>query len=224
MGWRLLSRGKALHLPFSIHSRRLRKGEESNWEEGESLDSKHSGRWAGGFFLAEKALHLPFSIHSRRLRKEEKSNWEDDGPNQAVRCIWQRSTLRWPTQYAASAIARRCVFGDRLMPAGALFLSIPALQRSKGVARRANGHVHLPPKRKLKPCTRTFLTSYLPEALHHPTFPTLCKTAAERQWTRGRSCPACKTQRTAFAGAAFCVMHRSTERLRMRCAVRGPED
>lgn len=50
------------------------------------------------------------------------------------------------------------------------------------------------------------------------------QTAAERQWTRGRSGPACKTQRTAFAGAAFCVMHRSTERLRMRCAVRGPED
>lgn len=50
------------------------------------------------------------------------------------------------------------------------------------------------------------------------------RTAAERQWTRGRSCPACKTQRTAFASAAFCVMHKSTARLRMRCAVRGPED
>ena len=50
------------------------------------------------------------------------------------------------------------------------------------------------------------------------------QTAAERQWTRGRSGPACKTQRTAFAGAAFCVMHRSTARLRMRYAVRGPED
>ena len=50
------------------------------------------------------------------------------------------------------------------------------------------------------------------------------QTAEERQWTRGRSGPACKTQRTAFAGAAFCVMHRSTERLRMRCAVREPED
>lgn len=50
------------------------------------------------------------------------------------------------------------------------------------------------------------------------------QTAAERQWTRGRSSAACKTQRTAFAGAAFCVMHRSTARLRMRCAVRGPED
>lgn len=48
--------------------------------------------------------------------------------------------------------------------------------------------------------------------------------AAERQWTRGRSSAACKTQRTAFTGAAFCVMHRSTERLRMRCAVRGPKD
>ena len=61
------------------------------------------------------------------------------------------------------------------MPAGALFLSIPALQRSKGVAGRANGHVHLSPKRKLEPCTRTFLISYLPEALHHPTIPPLCK-------------------------------------------------
>lgn len=100
---------------------------------------------------------------------------EGDGANQAVRCVWQRSTLHRPSHGAASAIARRCVFGDRLMPAGALFLSIPALQRSKGVAGRANGHVPLSPKRKLEPCTRTFLTSYLPEALHLPTFPTLCK-------------------------------------------------
>ena len=136
---------KALHLPFSIHSRRLRKGEKSNSEEGELFDSKHSGRWAGGFFLAEKALHLPFSIHSRRLRKEEESNWEDDGPNQAVRCIWQRSTLHRPSEYAASAIARRCVFEDRLASAGALRLSITALQRSKGIIGKANEPVLLSP-------------------------------------------------------------------------------
>lgn len=61
------------------------------------------------------------------------------------------------------------------MPAGALLLSTMALQRSKGVIERANGHILLSPKRKLEPCTRTFLTSYLPEVLHHPTFPTLCK-------------------------------------------------
>ena len=151
------------------------KGRILIWRVEHHSTQDIAGRRTGGFFLAEKALHLPFSIHSRRLRKEEESNWEDDGPNQAVRCIWQHSALRWPTQCAASAIARRCVFEDRLASAGALRLSIPALQRSKGVAGRANGYVHLPPKRKLEPCTRTFLTSYLPEALHHPTFPTLCK-------------------------------------------------
>ena len=166
---------KTLRLPFSIYPRRLRKGEESNWEEGESFDSIHSGRRACSFLLAEKALLFSFPIYWRRFRKREESNEEEDGPNQAVRCIWQHSALRWPTQCAASAIAPRCAFADRLASAGALRLSIPALQRSKGVAGRANGYVHLPPKRKLEPCTRTFLTSYLPEALHHPTFPTLCK-------------------------------------------------
>lgn len=123
----------------------------------------------------EKRFAFPFLSIGEDFGKGEKFYREGDGANQAVRCVWQRSALHRPSEYAASAIARRCVFGDRLMPAGAPFLSIPALQRSKGVAGRANGHVHLSPKRKLEPCTRTFLTSYLPEALHHPTFPTLCK-------------------------------------------------
>lgn len=176
------------------------------------------------FHPRRKALHLLFPIYWRRLRKGENLYREGDGTNQAVRCVWQRSALHRSSEYAAPVIARRCVFGDRLMPAGVLFLSILALQRGKGVAGRANGHVLLSPKRKLEPCTRTFLTSYLPKALHHPTFSTLCKQQRKGNGARGRSGPACKTQRTAFAGAAFCVMHRSTARLRMRCAVRGPED
>ena len=120
---------------------------------------------------ASPSLFYPFEKTSERGRNfigREMGRIRQCGAyGNAARCIGQ--------EYAASAIARRCVFGDRLMPAGAPFLSIPALQRSKGVAGRANGHVHLSPKRKLEPCTRTFLTSYLPEALHHPTFPTLCK-------------------------------------------------
>ena len=77
MGWRLPTRGKALHLPFSIYSRKLRKGEESNQEEGESFESRHSGRWAGGFFLMEKALRLRFPFYWRKLRKGEKSNQKE---------------------------------------------------------------------------------------------------------------------------------------------------
>lgn len=144
-------------------------------EGGASFYAKHRGTVGWRILSRRKELYLRFSIYWRRLQKGEDLYQEGDGANQEVRCVWQRSALHRPTEHAAPVIARRCVFGDRLMPAGALFLSIPALQRSRDVAGRANGHVHLPPKRKLEPCTRTFLTSYLPEALHHPAFPTLCK-------------------------------------------------
>lgn len=144
-------------------------------EGGASFYTKHRGTMGWRFHPRRKALHLLFPIYWRRLRKGENLYREGDGANQAVRCVWQRSALHRSSEHAASAIARRCVFGDRLMPAGALLLSIPALQRSKGVVGRANGYVLLSPKRKLEPCTRTFLTSYLPEALHHPTIPLLCK-------------------------------------------------
>lgn len=144
-------------------------------EGGASFYAKHRGTVGWRLLSRGKALFLRFSIYWRRLRKGENLYREGDGANQAVRCVWQRSALHRPSEYAASAITRRCVFGDRLMPAGALLLSILALQRSKGVIGRANGHVHLSPKRKLEPCTRTFLISYLTKALHHPTFPTLCK-------------------------------------------------
>lgn len=144
-------------------------------ESGASFYTRQSGTAGWRLLSRRKALFLLFPIYWRRLWKEEDLYLKGDGANQAVRCVWQRSALHRPTEHAASVIARRCVFGDRLMPAGALLLSILALQRSKGVIGRANGHVHLSPKRKLEPCTRTFLISYLTKALHHPTFPTLCK-------------------------------------------------
>lgn len=144
-------------------------------EGGASFYTRHSGTVGWRLLSRGKALHLRFSIYWRGLQKGEKLYREGEGANLAVRCVWHRSALHRPSHGAASVIARRCVFGDRLMPAGALFLSIPALQRSKGDIGRANGHVLLSPKRKLGPCTHTFLISYLPEALHHPNIPTLCK-------------------------------------------------
>lgn len=144
-------------------------------EGGASFYTKHRGTVGWRLLHREKALHFLFPFYRGRLRKGENLYLEGDGANLAVRCIWQRSALHRPSHGAASVITRRCVFGDRLMPAGALLLAILALQRSKGDLGRANGHVLLSPKRKLEPCTRTFLTLYLPEALHHPTFPPLCK-------------------------------------------------
>ena len=141
--WRLLSRGKTLHFRFSIYWRRLRMEENSDLEGGASFYTRHRGTVRWRLFSRKKAFYLLFSIYWRGLQKGEKLYREGDGANLAVRCVWQRSALHRPSEYAASAIARRCVFGDRLMPAGVLFLSIPALQRSKGVVGRANGHVLL---------------------------------------------------------------------------------
>ena len=190
-----------------------------------------AGRRTGGFFLAEKALHLPFSIHSRRLRKEEESNWEDDGPNQAVRCVWQRSALHRSSEYAASVIGVRCI-GQRTAlcfwrQTDACWCAVPfdsGLTAEQGRCREGKRIRSSPSQTEvgtLHPHISHLILArgFAPSHLSYPM-----QAAAERQWTRGRSCPACKTQRTAFAGAAFCVMHRSTARLRMRCAVRGPED
>lgn len=145
VGWRILHRRKALHLRFSIYWRRLRKGEDSNLEGGASFYAKHRGTADWRILSRGKALFLLFSIYWRGLQKGEKLYREGDGANQAVRCVWQRSALQRPSEYAASVIARRCVFGDRLMPADALLLSIPTLQRGKGVIGRANGHILLSP-------------------------------------------------------------------------------
>lgn len=144
-------------------------------EGGASFYTRHRGTVGWRLIYRGKALRLLFPIYWRRLWKEEELYREGDVANQTVRCVWQRSALHRPSEHAAPVIARHCVFGDRLMPAGALFPSILALQRSKGDIGRANGHVLLSPKRKLKPCTRTFLISYLTEALHHLNIPPLCK-------------------------------------------------
>lgn len=141
------------------------------------------------------------------------------------------SAVRMATQRAASAIGVRCI-GHRTAlcfwrQTDACWCAVPfdsGLTAEQGRCREG--------KRTRSSPSQTEDETLHPHISHlilargiapsHLSYP--MQTAAERQWTRGRSGPACKTQRTAFAGAAFCVMHRSTERLRMRCAVRGPED
>ena len=141
------------------------------------------------------------------------------------------SAVRMTTQRAASVIGVRCI-GHRTAlcfwrQTDACWCAVPfdsGLTAEQGRCREG--------KRIRSSPSQTEVETLHPHISHlilvrgiapsHLSYP--MQTAAERQWTRGRSGPACKTQRTAFAGAAFCVMHRSTERLRMRCAVRGPED
>lgn len=141
------------------------------------------------------------------------------------------SAVRMATQRAASVIGVRCI-GHRTAlcfwrQTDASWCAVPfdsGLTAEQGRCREGK-------RTRLSP-SQTEVGTLHPHISHlilargiapsHLSYP--MQTAAERQWTRGRSGPACKTQRTAFAGAAFCVMHRSTERLRMRCAVRGPED
>ena len=141
------------------------------------------------------------------------------------------SAVRMATQHAASAIGVRCI-GHRTAlcfwrQTDACWCAVPfdsGLTAEQGRCREG--------KQTRSSLSQTEVGTLHPHISHlilarsiassRLSYP--MQTAAERQWTRGRSGPACKTQRTAFAGAAFCVMHRSTERLRMRCAVRGPED
>lgn len=116
-------------------------------------------------------------------------------------CFWRQTDACWcaaPFDSGLTAEQGRCREGKRIR-------SSPS-QTEVGTLHPHISHLIL-------------ARGFAPSHLSYPM-----QAAAERQWTRGRSCPACKTQRTAFAGAAFCVMHRSTARLRMRCAVRGPED
>ena len=141
------------------------------------------------------------------------------------------SAVRMTTQRAASVIGVRCIVHRTALcfwrQTDACWCAVPfdsGLTAEQGRCRES--------KRTRSSPSRTEVETLHPHISHlilargiapsHLSYP--MQTAVERQWTRGRSGPACKTQRTAFAGAAFCVMHRSTERLRMRCAVRGPED
>ena len=175
-----------------------------------------AGRWAGGFFLAEKRFTFAFLSIEEDFGKGRNCIGREMGRIRqraasviGVRCIghrtalcfWRQTDACWcavPFDSGLTAEQGRCREGKRTR-------SSPS-QTEVGTLHPHISHLIL--ARGIAPS-------------HHST---PMQTAAERQWTRGRSGPACKTQRTAFAGAAFCVMHRSTERLRMRCAVRGPED
>lgn len=141
------------------------------------------------------------------------------------------SAVRMATQRTATAIGVRCI-GHRTAlhfwgQTDACWCAVPfdsGLTAEQGRCRegkRTRSSLFLTEVETLHPHISHLILArgIAPSHLSYPM-----QTAAERQWTRGRSGPACKTQRTAFAGAAFCVMHRSTERLRMRCAVRGSED
>lgn len=141
------------------------------------------------------------------------------------------SAVRMATQRAASVIGVRCI-GHRTAlrfwrQTDASWCAVPfdsGLTAEQGRCwedKRTRSSLSLTEVGTLHPHISHLILArgIAPSHLSYPM-----QTAAERQWARGRSSAACKTQRTAFAGAAFCVMHRSTERLRMRCAVRGPED
>lgn len=169
---------------------------------------------------ASPSLFYPFEKTSEGGEIELGGRWTESG-----------SAVRMATQRAASAIGVRCI-GHRTAlcfwrQTDACWCAVPfdsGLTAEQGRCREG--------KRTRSSLSQTEVGTLHPHISHlilargiapsHHSTP--MQTAAERQWTRGRSGPACKTQRTAFAGAAFCVMHRSTERLRMRCAVRGPED
>lgn len=141
------------------------------------------------------------------------------------------SAVRMATQRAASAIGVRCISHRTALrfwrQTDASWCAVPF---DSGLTAE-QGH-HREGKRTRSSLSQTEVGTLHPHISHlildegiapsHLFYP--MQTAAERQWARGRSSAASKTQRTTFAGAAFCVMHRSTVRLRMRCAVRGPED
>lgn len=199
------------------------KGRILIWRVEHHSTQNIAGRWAGGFFLAEKRFTFAFlSI--------------GEGFGRGRNCIGREmgesgSAVRMATQRAASAVGARCI-GHRtsLRFWGQTDASWCAVPFDSGLT--AEQGRHRKGKRTRSSLSQTEVGTLHPHISHlilargiapsQHSYP--MQTAEERQWTRGRSSPASKTQRTAFAGAAFCVMHRSTARLRMRCAVRGPED
>ncbi len=169
---------------------------------------------------ASPSLFYPFEKTSEGGEIELGGRWTESG-----------SAVRMATQRAASAIGVRCI-GHRTAlcfwrQTGVCWCAVPfdsGLTAEQGrcqEGKRTRSSLSQTEVGTLHPHISHLILARGIAPSHHST---PMQTAAERQWARGRSSPACKTQRTAFAGAAFCVMYRRTERLRMRCAVRGPED
>ncbi len=182
--------------------------------------------WDGGLAasFSQKSASLSLSYLLRKTSERGGfvlgGRWNESG-----------SAVRMATQRAASAVGVRCIGHrtalrfwrqtDASWCAASFDSGLTAEQGRCQESKRTRSSLSLTEVETLHPhISRLILARGI--APSHLSYP--MQTAAERQWARGRSCLACKTQRTAFAGAAFCVMHRSTARLRMRCAVRGPED
>ena len=169
---------------------------------------------------ASPSLFYPFEKTSEGGEIELGGRWIESG-----------SAVRMATQRAASAIGVRCI-GHRTAlcfwrQTDACWCAVPfdsGLTAEQGRCREGKRTRSSPSQTEVETLHPHISHLILARGIAPSHHSTPMQIAAERQWTRGRSCPACKTQRTAFAGAAFCVMHRSTERLRMRCAVRWPED
>lgn len=187
-------------------------GEKTSRDAGLAAHLSRKSALPALFFLLRKT--------SERGEIVSEGRWGESG-----------SAVRMATQRAASAIGARCI-GHRTAlrfwgQTDACWYAVPfdsgltAEQGRHREGKRTRSSLSLTEVGTLHPHISHLILArgIAPSHLFYPM-----QTAEERQWTRGRSSPACKTQRTAFAGAAFCVMHRSTARLRMRCAVRGPED
>lgn len=187
-------------------------GEKTKRDDGLAISSSQKSASPSLFYLLEKTSERGGFLLGGR--------WGESG-----------SAVRMATQRAASAIGARCT-GHRTAlrfwrQTDACWGAFPfdsgfiAEQGRCWEGKRTRSSLFLTEVETLQPHISHLI---LARGIAPSHLSTPMRTAAERQWTRGRSGPACKTQRTAFAGAAFCVMHRSTARLRMRCAVRGPED
>lgn len=187
-------------------------------------EKKHRGTPGWRLLSRRKAFYLLFSIYWRRLWKGENlyrgGRWGESG-----------SAVRMATQRAASVIGARCTGHrtalrfwrqtDACWCAASFDSGLTAEQGRHREGKQTRSSLSLTEVGTLHPHISHLILDegIAPSHLSYPM-----QTAEEKQWARGRSCAACKTQRIAFAGAAFCVMHRSTARLRMRCAVRGSED
>lgn len=193
-------------------------------EGGASFYTRHRGKadWRLIYRGKSASPSLFFLLRKTSERGEIVSGgrWDESG-----------SAVHMATQHAAMANAVRCIGHCTALcfwrQADACWCAVPfdsGLTAEQGRCRESKRTRSSPSQTEVGTLHPHISHLILDEGIAPSQHSYPMQTAAERQWTRGRSSAACKTQRTAFTGAAFCVMHRSTARLRMRCAVRGPED